>query len=84
MSEKPLGNGPVTHWEGCWKDSGHWRCAQGYIDRLERQLAETEAQRDTILRALREENIMVSPIGPVATAFLGIPENVRKAAGEKP
>ncbi len=44
MSEKkplmPLADGPVTHWEGCWKDPSHWRCAQTRVATLERSNTE--------------------------------------------
>jgi len=37
--------GPVTHWEGCWRYPAHWQCAAAKVEALEKRVREAERFR---------------------------------------
>ena len=53
--------GPITHWDGCWRDRWHWACAQTQImeltaklEAMERYESSLASLADCINQELRE------------------------------
>ena len=42
--------GPITHWDGCWRDRWHWACAQTQIMKLTAKLEAMERACDDLRR----------------------------------